>query len=255
MATISEIAAYLEERVPSSLKLDYDNVGLLCGFPDKEVTRVLCALDVTGEVIAEAEELGAELILTHHPVIFHPLKRVLATDEVGSKIIGLLQKGISAICLHTNLDAADGGVNDALSVAIGALIRKKLPVGRVVELPQEESMDDFLQRVHTFLRASGIRYYDAGRPVHRIVVCGGAGGDLIEEALSDGADTLLTGEIRYDEWLTGREMGVNLVDADHFCTENVVIPVLVDMLRDGFEGIDVYTSSRHDQTAKGFKHI
>ena len=252
MATVSEIANYFEERVPSALKADYDNVGLLCGFPDREVTKVLCALDVTGEVIEEAEELGAELILTHHPLIFHPLKRVLATDEVGGKIAGLLQRGMSAICLHTNLDSVDGGVNDALSVAIGALIRKKLPIGRVVELPQEESMAEFLQRLQTFLRVSGLRYYDAGKTVHRIVVCGGAGGDLVEEAVANGADTLLTGEIHYDEWLTGRERGINLVDADHFCTENVVIPVLVDMLRDGFAETDVYISSRHDQTARGF---
>lgn len=252
MATVSDIAAYFEERVPSALKADYDNVGLLCGFPDREVTKVLCALDVTGEVIEEAEELGAELILTHHPLIFHPLKRVLVTDEVGSKIAKLLQKGISAICLHTNLDAVDGGVNDVLALSIGALIRKKLPVGRVLELPQEESMPEFLQRVQTFLRVSGMRYYDAGNPVHRIVVCGGAGGDLLEECIASGADTLLTGEIHYDEWLTGREMGINLVDADHFCTETVVMPVLVDMLHDGFPEMDAYISSRHDQTARGF---
>lgn len=252
MIQVKDVAAYLEERVPSALKMDFDNVGLLCGFPDREVTRVLVALDATGEVIDEAGEWGAELIVTHHPLIFHPLRRVLVTDEVGGHVASLLQKGISVISLHTNLDIVDGGVNDALSAAIGAAVREKLPCGRVVELPGEEGMDAFLARVRKALGTEGLRYYDAGRKVRRIVLCGGAGGDLVGEARALGADTLLTGEVKYDQWLTGREMGVNLVDAGHFCTENVVTPVLAEMVREGFGGLEVRVSRRHGPTVKGF---
>lgn len=252
MIQVKDVAAYLEERVPSALKMDFDNVGLLCGFPDREVTRVLVALDATGEVIDEAGEWGAELIVTHHPLIFHPLRRVLVTDEVGGHVASLLQKGISVISLHTNLDIVDGGVNDALSAAIGAAVREKLPCGRVAELPGEEGMDAFLSRVRKVLGTEGLRYYDAGRKVRRIVLCGGAGGDLVGEARALGADTLLTGEVKYDQWLTGREMGVNLVDAGHFCTENVVTPVLAEMVREGFGGLEVRVSRRHGPTVKGF---
>ena len=252
MIQVKDVAAYLEERVPSALKMDFDTVGLLCGFPDREVTRVLVALDATGEVIDEAGEWGAELIVTHHPLIFHPLRRVLVTDEVGGHVASLLQKGISVISLHTNLDIVDGGVNDALSAAIGAAVLEKLPCGRVAELPGEEGMDAFLARVRKALGTEGLRYYDAGRKVRRIVLCGGAGSDLVGEARALGADTLLTGEVKYDQWLTGREMGVNLVDAGHFCTENVVTPVLAEMVREGFGGLEVRVSRRHGPTVKGF---
>ena len=113
-------------------------------------------------------------------------------------------------------------------------------------------MDAFLARVRKALGTEGLRYYDAGRKVRRIVLCGGAGGDLVGETRALGADTLLTGEVKYDQWLTGREMGVNLVDAGHFCTENVVTPVLAEMVREGFGGLEVRVSRRHGPTVKGF---
>ena len=119
MATVREIAGYLEERVPSSLKLDFDNVGLLCGFPEREVSRVLVVLDITQQAIEEALSLHAELIVSHHPVIFTPLRRVCTDTPDAKRVIALLQGNLSAICLHTNLDALEGGVNTALANAVG----------------------------------------------------------------------------------------------------------------------------------------
>ena len=119
MATVREIAGYLEERVPSSLKLDFDNVGLLCGFPEREVSRVLVVLDITHQAIEEALSLHAELIVSHHPVIFTPLRRVCTDTPDAKRVIALLQGNLSAICLHTNLDALEGGVNTALANAVG----------------------------------------------------------------------------------------------------------------------------------------
>ena len=119
MATVREIADYLEERVPSSLKLDFDNVGLLCGFPDREVSRMLVVLDVTQQAIEEALSLHAELIVSHHPLIFTPLRRICTDTPDAKRVIALLQGNLSAICLHTNLDALEGGVNTALANAVG----------------------------------------------------------------------------------------------------------------------------------------
>ena len=119
MATVREIAGYLEECVPSSLKLDFDNVGLLCGFPEREVSRVLVVLDITQQAIEEALSLHAELIVSHHPVIFTPLRRVCTDTPDAKRVIALLQGNLSAICLHTNLDALKGGVNTALANAAG----------------------------------------------------------------------------------------------------------------------------------------
>lgn len=251
MATVREIERCFDEKVPFSLKMDFDNVGLLCGFPEKEVKRVLLALDVTRDVIEEAAELGAELIVAHHPVIFHPLKRVCSDDLEGGRVVALIRNGISAICLHTNLDIVEGGVNDALAEALGLRVTGALECGRIAELDEGESMSAFCQRVQTALGVSGLRFYDSGKPVKRVALCGGSGGDLVYEVAALGCDTVLTGEIRYNQWLDGREQGLNLVDADHFCTENVVIPVLEKLLRSAYPELEILVSRCHGQTLKG----
>lgn len=252
MSTVRDIERFFDEKVPFSLKMDFDNVGLLCGFPEREVGRVLLALDVTQAVIDEAEELGAELIVTHHPVIFHPLKRVCSDDLEGGRVVKMLQKGISAICLHTNLDIVEGGVNDALTEVLGLTVTGTLECGRIAELDAEENMEVFCRRVQLALGVSGLRFYDSKRPVKRVALCGGSGGDLVYEARSLGCDTVLSGEIRYNQWLDGRELELNLVDADHFCTENVVIPVLQRLLREGFPSLQLFVSKCHGQTLQGF---
>jgi len=251
MATVREIERYFDEKVPFLLKMDFDNVGLLCGFPDKEVTKVMLALDVTREVIDEAAEVGAELIVAHHPVIFHPLKRVCSDDLEGGRVVALLQKGLSAICLHTNLDIVEGGVNDALAEALGLTVCVALECGRVAELPAEENMSSFCRRAKSALRVSGLRFYDSGKPVKRVALCGGSGGDLVYEAAALCCDTVITGEIKYNQWLDGKELGLNLVDADHFCTENVVIPVLEKLIRSAYPELEVTVSRRHAQTLQG----
>ncbi len=263
MPSVSEIAAYFERVVPSRLKLDFDNVGLLAGFSRQAVRRVLLSLDITSEVIAEAARLGAELIVSHHPLILEARKSVADTDPTGKRITELLRNGLSAICLHTNLDSVPGGVSDALAEAVGAEVLGVVDktgetesgvcgLGRVCKLPESLPLMAFLASVETALNVSGLRYYDAGRPVKRLVVCGGAGGEQIYEAAKLGCDTCLTGEIKYHHWLDGKELGLNLVEADHFCTENVVLPLLAELLRRGFPGLEVRISSVHDQTARGF---
>ena len=251
MTTIRDVAEYFEEKVPSSLKLDFDNVGLLCGYPEKSIRKVLLALDVTAEVIDEARAFGAELILTHHPLIFHPMKTVRSDDLTGRLVIGLIENGLSAICLHTNLDIVDGGVNDALAEVIGAKVMGKLDCGRVAELPVAESMEDFAERIIEALAVSGLRYYDSGKAVKRIALCGGSGGELVYEATKLGCDTVLTGEVKYNQWLDAKALGINVVDADHFCTENVVIPVLAELLHEGFPDLELRISERHGQTLQG----
>ena len=250
MTTIRDIADYFEEKVPSSLKLDFDNVGLLCGYPEKTVSKVMLALDVTAEVIEEAKDFGAQLILTHHPLIFHAMKTVRSDDLTGRLVISLIENGMSAICLHTNLDIVDGGVNDALAEVIGAEVVGKLDCGRVAELPKSENMECFTERVTEALAVSGLRYYDSGSSVRRIALCGGSGGELVYEAQVLGCDTVLTGEVKYNQWLDAKALGINVVDADHFCTENVVVPVLAELLHTGFPELELRISERHDQTLR-----
>ena len=253
MPTVAEIAAYLGEEIPLSLKEDYDNVGLLCGFPEREVSRVLVALDVTLETIREARELGAELIVSHHPVIFTPMKSILYDTPEGRRVIELLRGELSAICMHTNLDALEGGVNTALAHALGGEVTKMLPMGCVCRLREETDLPAFLALAENALNARDMRFYDAGRPVARLALCGGAGGDILYEAARLGCDTVLTGEIKHHQWIDGAELGLNLIEGGHFATENPVTPVLAGLLRRKYPALDVRLSGRQKGLSRGFR--
>ena len=252
MTTVAEIAAYLSEQIPPSLKEDYDNVGLLCGFPEQEVSRILVVLDITLEAIREAQSMGAEVLVSHHPVIFTPMKSVLSDTPDGRRVIELLRAGLSAICMHTNLDRLDGGVNTALAEALGGEDVKMLDMGCVCSLPEEMPLEAFLGHVRDALNAHDIRFHSAGRNVSRIAVCGGAGGNILYEAARMGCDTVITGEIRHHQWIDGAELGLNLIEGGHFPTENVVVPALAKMLRREYPDIDVRLSERQGSLTQGF---
>ena len=260
MASVGEIRDALETAVPVYMKLDFDNVGLLAGFCGAEVSRVLVALDITDAVIEEAAALGAQLIVSHHPLIFEPLKRVTDDDIKGRKVIRLIQNGMSAICMHTNLDAAEGGVNDCLMAALGAHVTGLLAphgthpdgrpygISRVGELPAPAEFEDFLARTKQRLHTAGLRYVSGGRPVYRIACCGGAGGSDMRKAAEAGCDTYVTADLKYDHFLDAKDLGLNLIDADHFCTENVVVPRLKQLVSDAFPSLEVSISRIHGQT-------
>lgn len=249
MPSVQEIFETLSAWAPLELQMDFDNSGFLVGRKEKPVYRALLALDITDEVIDEAVSLGADLIISHHPLIFHPLKS-LTGQGPGRKTLLLAENGLAAVCMHTNLDIAEGGVNDVLIRLLGA--EPEGPVdaygcGRVGTLSESMPLEHFLQRCKERLHANGLRYVDAGRPVHRLGVIGGAGGDEFRDALEKGCDTFVTADVKYHVFLEAAEEGVNLIDADHFCTENPVIPVLAQRLRDAFPQVDFTVSSKHRQ--------
>lgn len=253
MPTVGDILKNLTVFAPVEAKLDFDNVGLLVGRADRPVHKILTALDITDEVIEEAIAENAELIVSHHPLFFE-LKSVTDGTWTGERALKLAEHKIAAICMHTNLDAARGGVNDALLDALGLVYAGELDeatmIGRVGVLPADMTMADFLAQVTGSLRANGLRYHDAGRPVRRVAVCGGSGGGEVGLAHAAGCDTYVTADIKYDPFLEAKHLGLNLIDADHFCTENVVVPVLRDRLMQAFPGIEVVVSRVHAQTAQ-----
>ncbi len=261
MAKVKDVLEFLEWMAPASMKLSFDNVGLLSGWPEKKVNRILTALDITSEVITEAADLNAELIVSHHPLFFS-IKSLTADDVTGQKLITLIQKGISAICMHTNLDAAEGGVNDELARIAGITAPEMFKadgvlengasygIGRIGDLSCETTLEQYLPRLKSSLGSAGLRFYDAKRPVLRVAVLGGSGGNELMDAVKAGCDTYVTSDIKYDVFLLAAEIGVNLIDADHFCTENIIIPVLRDRIADAFSDAEVFVSKRHGQTAK-----
>ena len=246
---------FLSWKAPLEGKMDFDNVGLLVGRPNRPVERVLVALDIVEDVIEEAIAMGAELIVSHHPMFFD-LRSVTDMDGTGDRILTLAENGIAAICMHTNLDAAEGGVNDALMAALDCPVTGSLDwetgIGRIGEYEEGIPMPAFLEHVKAALQSNGLRYHDAGHPVRNLAVCGGAGGSELMLAVEAGCDTYVTSDPKYDQFLEAKRLGLNLIDADHFCTENVVIPVLQDWLREGFPALDVAVSHAHKQTAQFF---
>jgi len=259
MVKIGDIRDLLFSAAPRELAMDFDNVGLLVGREDAEVTAVLLSLDITSQVIDEAEDAGVQLIISHHPVIWDAMKSITDDTVQERKVAKLIKSDIAAICMHTNMDIAEGGVNDVLMSCLGGKTSGILEptgngsgCGRVGELEKALTVPEFLSVCKTSLNAGGLRYHDSGRKVKKLAVMGGAGGDCVQLAYDMGCDTYVTADIKYDQFLLARELGINLIDADHFCTENVIVPRLEELINSAFPEVRTVISSRHSQTAKFF---
>lgn len=249
MITVHQVEQKLFEWAPRQLAESWDNVGHLVGDPDREVRRILVSLDITERVVQEAADGGFDLIVSHHPVMnctWHPVQTLRTDDRQGRILTKLTENRISAICMHTNLDAAEGGVNDCLAQKLGlsgTIPLNEQKIGRIGTLSCEIPLEQFLHDVVKSLSCRGLRYRDGGRPVHRVAVGGGACGEYIPQALAQDCDTFVTSDLRYNDFLDTR--GLNLIDAGHFPTENVVCPEVVHRLQKAFPAICVSKSAVH----------
>ena len=261
MTTVSNILQFVETLAPRAMKMDWDNVGLLCGSRSTPVTKVLVALDPFEHVCKEAAQWGAQVIVTHHPLIFRPLPNITDETTIGRGLMTLIRHDISAINAHTNLDQAPGGVNDVLAKTLGLKnVQVVNPCGttaegqpwgllRMGEVP-EQSLDTFLNCVKKLLHCEGLRYADGGKPVRKVAVGGGACGDGFREALAAGCDTFVTSDIKYNQFWDARDLGLNLIDAGHFHTENPVVSVLAEKIAAAFPEIEVKISESHRDCIK-----
>lgn len=253
MTQIKKIYDFLCEEAPLELQMSFDNSGLQIGRLNKAVSKVLLALDVTDAVLEEALEYGAELIISHHPLLFRAVKSISDLDPESERLLKLIENGIAVISMHTNLDIAQGGVNDVLIRLLGAEPEAGLDdigCGRIGTLDKELSLNDFIELCRKALNVNGIRYYDSGKAVKHIAVMGGAGGDSLDDAYAKGCDTYLTSDIKYHQFLRAAELEMNLIDADHFCTENPIMPVLCEKLKAAFPDVDFCVSHKHKAVIK-----
>ena len=264
MATVKQLYDLLDRKAPFRTQMDFDNAGFLVGRGDRTVTRVLVALDITPEVIAEAAEKGCQLILAHHPVIWGKLGQVTDESATGRKVLALIEKGIAAICAHTNLDAAEGGVNTALAQRLGLENPVPLETDGVDEAGRPYGIGrvglahcpgltagEYAAFVKEKLGAASVRFADGGRPVHRVAVGGGSCGSMVADALAAGCDTFVTADVKYDQYLQAKAQGLTLMDAGHFATENVVCAPLARWLSDRFPGVEAALSQRHREVYQG----
>ena len=249
MTTVRAIEQALYGWAPRELAESWDNVGLLVGGPDAPVSRILVALDITPAVVAEAADTGCQLIVAHHPVMncaWHQVQTLRTDDRQGRVLTELVRHNIAAICMHTNLDAAEGGVNDVLARTLGLDGLEMLTdekIGRVGTLKCEIPLVEFLPFVIKSLGCHGLRYVSCGKNVHRVAVGGGACGCYIPQAISAGCDTFVTSDLKYNDFLDTE--GINLIDAGHFPTENVICGPLAAYLQKAFPAATVSVSASH----------
>ena len=224
--TPQQVLEILRQLAPVELACHWDNVGLLVD-AGRPVTAIATALDITPAVVEEAARNGCQLIVSHHPVIFDPLKRLSAGDVPAL----LLQNGISAICMHTNLDAAEGGVNDTLSDLLGIRNRRNFAenCGRIGTLAQPVTAAQLAALCGETLHTR-CKFVEAARPIRTLAEVSGAGGSYLQEAIDLGADCFVTGEAAHHIALLAKQKGVGLVVAGHWGTEHPIARVLAEQL-------------------------
>ena len=241
--TVSELYQFLDARLPRDLSCEWDNDGLMCcPDPTREVKRVLLALDITEAIVDEAVEKGCDVILSHHPLVFRPVRVLTPEGGVPRKLIRLVQNGISAMSFHTRLDAVTGGVNDVLAAALGLLNISAFgpegeQMGRIGSLSAPMSLDAFAEQVKKTLGAPFVLVSGAGE-VSRVAVLGGEAGDFIGTAESAGADVLVGGRLGYHAMTDAPESEIALVEAGHYYTERPVLSALAAMVKDADGGIE-----------------
>ena len=262
MATVKDIFDFLNTVAPTYMKESWDNVGLNCGRMGKEVKTILVALDPFEHVCKEAVDVDADLLVTHHALLWNP---GFITDETqqGKNTLFLIEHGIPCINAHTNLDCAPGGVNDTLSKVLGLSdVKVVSPVGKNEQgqeygllrcgFVNEQPLEDFLQHVKDTLGCAGLRYADGGKPVRKVCVGGGACGSELMDAYHAGYDTFVTADVKYNQFWDAKDLGMTIIDAGHFHTENPVVKVLADKIAAAFPEIRVIVSKTHTDCAKFF---
>lgn len=243
MTTVRDIYDYINEIAPFDSAEEWDNSGLMIGDMAKPVSKVVLSLDGTRLVADFALSVSADLLITHHPVIFSGLTNI----KKDSAVYKLINGDVSVISAHTCYDKAPDGINTHLAAIIGLQDTQRLDNSFVVtgELPEPMSIDDFASYVGELLESRALRYTDTDKLIKRVAVGGGACAEFIDEAMQN-ADCFLTGDLKYHEMLDASEQGYAVISAGHFETENAPFLMLADRLRDKFNDVEFIVSPQHN---------
>ncbi len=244
-----EVTDIIEQRVPKEYALDWDNVGLLAGRDDKEVRCIYIALDASDEVIHAAARQGADMLVTHHPLIFSGMKRITNQDFIGRRILGLIRRDISYYAMHTNYDVL------GMAALSGSMIGLKQPealevtceaqegIGRIGQLEKAVSLKQCCEDVKRAFHLESVRVFgNPDRTVERIAICPGSGKSVIGEALKKQADVLITGDIGHHEGIDAAAQGMVVIDAGHYGLEHIFVEDMKDYLGKKLEGVQIITA-------------
>ena len=246
-----EVIARLEELSPPSYAADWDNVGLLVGRKEKEIRKVYIALDATDEAIRNAVELQADLLLTHHPLIFSPLKKVNSEHFIGRRVLRLARHDIAYYAMHTNFDVM--GMADAAADEMGLKKREVLNVtfsdeiasegfGRVGKLPHIMNLAECAEYVKKCFHIEQVKVFgDMEAMIEKAAICPGSGKSMIQDAIEAGADVFITGDIDHHEGIDANAQGLQVIDAGHFGIEKIFVPYMKEFLKREFADLTVFT--------------
>lgn len=236
-----EIISILESKWPAAYALDWDNVGLLVGDKDQDVRHIFVALDVTDETLQQAIECGADMIITHHPLMFVPMKKIVADDFIGRRIMKMIKYDIAYYAMHTNFDVK--GMADLNALSLNLQESKVLEItsvqgdeiegiGRVGVLSKEMTLEAFALYVKECLGLENVRVYgDSDAVIHKAAISSGSGKGMGKAALHSGADVLVTGDVDYHMGIDCVAQGLCVVDAGHYGTEMVFISHVEEQLK------------------------
>lgn len=251
MATISEIVRFIDHLAPHELGCDWDNDGLqVFDGNDKEVQKILISLDATDNVIKRAVIGKFDMIITHHPLMFNKISCINACDCGSKRGIALLLSGIAQLSVHTRLDKAEGGVNDALAEKLG--LTNVVPfgeenMGRIGTI-KDTSAEEFAGFLKNVLGADSVRYVSGVKNITKVAVLGGAGKDAVDEAISCGADAYVTGDVSYSVFCEADKKGFSVFDAGHYFTEYPVCDKIAHYIKERFP--EIITEIYNDKTVK-----
>ena len=240
-ATVAQILALVDRIAPFELAEEWDNVGLLVGRPDAPVDRVLCALDLNEAVLDEARRRRAQLIVTHHPVLFRARKKLAEADPEARLLAGLIRADIAMIAAHTNYDHAENGVNAALAAVLELVDVQTLESGMKLGTISAVSLGELAERVHNRLGGVVRRYGPPERMVSRVAVLGGSGGDYAAIARAAGADVYVTGETGYHDALDSLALGMCTLETGHAATEFPAVRALARGLQIAADAVQYNT--------------
>lgn len=227
--TVGDVYRFIDKLAPFATQDGFDNSGLLVGGMEATVSKIAVCLDITRKVAEEAAMRGAELIVSHHPLIFHKL----STVEIHNPINILIKNDINAICAHTNVDMAKGGISDMMlelldikgeTTVLEPVHKNGIGYGRIVKLDFAADAASLAAMCKKAFHCNTVRYYDSGRVIKTVGVCSGAGGseDDVANAAGKGCDALITGDVKHSGFIEAMNRGITVIDAGHFHTENII---------------------------------
>jgi dinuclear metal center YbgI/SA1388 family protein len=249
---VKDIVKIMEGYAPVQLKESYDNVGLMVGDNNCEVTKVLIALDCTLKVIEEAINCGCNLIITHHPLLFKKPASITMDTLQGKKIIKLIKNNINLYSSHTNLDSTTNGVNEIImglldfnenQILDTSTLNSEAGIGRITLLEESITLEELIYRVKLKLNIETLRYCgDEGRKISKVAVINGSGEDYIAMAIEKGAQCIITGDTTYHYISDSNEEGIAIIDAGHFDTEWPAMKIVADIINKNVKLLGFNTS-------------